>query len=168
MLEHPTLTDDYIDKVRASIAYCGRYVMIVAESESGPSFAYTIGNASKGLPELLIEDDDLGAASAVLHAISDKMVERGRAFNDFGAVEIDVGGVVTVGIYDAGDGVKDVCALQVAHVLEINPASYRVQQVMLADKDGRLPYGDYQRGYSDGYEDGQREAHDFYAGKYPC
>lgn len=103
--------------------------------EGGKSgFVYTIGNALKGLPELLlvITHDDGG----LLNALSKVMIERGAAFDDQEVVRLP-GMKCSVCIVDASDDVKDLYTCQAKHL--VGP-EYRVQQVVVPDTKGLFPW----------------------------
>jgi hypothetical protein len=98
-------------------------------------FSYTVGNAARGLPELLI----LGAYSpdicSALHKLSEKLVERGCAFSD--GEEIFIGGKFPVKIVNADERAKH--EYTCAATGRFGAQNYRVQQVLAPDRDGRFP-----------------------------
>lgn len=101
-------------------------------------FTYTIGNAEKGLPELLMVGIGSKTSHDVLNDLSEKMVERGRAFDDL--ERVDVGGKVPVCVIEADDVVKEKFTIQVGGALGIDDRDYRVLQVLCPDEEGRLPW----------------------------
>lgn len=100
------------------------------------AFTYTIGNALKQLPELLIVGlyDDRG----ILNALSEEMIRRGRAFDD-GDTFTFPGSSKPVALCDAAESVKERYTLQATDILG-GADKYRVMQVVLCDKAGLFPW----------------------------
>jgi hypothetical protein len=98
-------------------------------------FSYTVGNAARGLPELLILGAYWPGIGNVLNDLSDKLVERGCAFSD--GEEIFIGGKFPVKIVNAVECAKHdyTCAATACFGAE----NYKVQQVLAPDRDGRFP-----------------------------
>jgi hypothetical protein len=98
-------------------------------------FAYTIENAAKSLPELLILGVWAPAIGSVLHKLSDKLVERGRAFLD--GEEVYIGGKFPVKIINADQRAQHdyTCAA----TGRFGAGNYTVQQVLAPDLNGRFP-----------------------------
>jgi hypothetical protein len=89
-----TLRKDIENDVRQS----GRSVMCIFGDADGPTFAYAIGNALKGLPELLLVGTTKGE---LLNDLSQKMIDRGRAFDDGELVSL--GGKFPLKVITAND-----------------------------------------------------------------
>ena len=81
---HRQLCKDIENDVRES----GRSVLCIGGEVDSPPFAYTIGNALKGLPELLMIGTRMGGP---LNDLSEKMLGRGRAFDDGEIVRLLIG-----------------------------------------------------------------------------
>lgn len=98
------------------------------------TFVYTIGNALKRLPELFIVGmhDDGG----VLNALSEKMIELGRAFEDREVV--DIGAKFSCCVVEALDDVKDRYTCQAS--AWFGRDGYRVMQVVAPDPSGLFPW----------------------------
>src|SRR5215472_9890360 len=102
----------------------GRSVMCIGAEDDSPAFAYTIGNVNVGLPELLMIGTLDGAP---LNPLSQKMIERGSAFDD-GEV-VSIGGKYPVKIIDADERAHDDYTIQAGQYL--GHEDYRVQQVLI-------------------------------------
>src|SRR5438034_11618292 len=97
-----------------------------------PSFAYTIGNWLAKLPELLIIGTTKGS---VLNDLSQKMIERGSAFDD-GEI-VSLGGRFPVKIINADERAQRDYTIQAGQYL--GGEYYTVQQVLACDRNGRFP-----------------------------
>jgi len=100
----------------------GRSVLCVGADVDTPSFAHTIGNALKGLPELLIIGTHKGA---LLDDLSQKMIERGRAFDDGELVSL--GGKFPVKIITTNDA-------RAQSEFAIRPVSSSIARITLCSK----------------------------------
>ncbi len=129
---------DYIASAREKIARYGRYIQTVFGSDRSPPFAYTVGNHSKGLPELLIVGIGPKTGGGLLNDLSDLMLSRGRAFED--GERPDLGMPIRCAVIEASDKVKQEFTILVDDVLEVSSADYRVMQVIIPDEKGRLPW----------------------------
>src|SRR5215468_10268600 len=69
------------------------------------AFSYTIGNADKGLPELLFIGSYSEAVGCMLDSLSREMIDRGRPLKD--GEFVDIGGKHPVYVCKANDSVKD-------------------------------------------------------------
>ncbi len=109
-----------------------RSIVCVGREDDTPAFAYTVGNQLRGLPELLVVGTSDGG---FLNLLSDKMIERGRAFDD-GEV-MSLGGKHPVKIIRADYRAKDEYTVQAG--VHFGTEAYEVQQVLICDRDGRFP-----------------------------
>jgi hypothetical protein len=117
---------------RRNIEKHGQSLVLVGADGRDPGFVYTIGNAERGLPELLA----VGVAAAVaMNALGAIMREMDRRFAD-GAV-VDIGGKCPVRVIDACPTVKRKFTIQAGRFLETD--DYDVQQVVVPDPQGRFP-----------------------------
>jgi Domain of unknown function (DUF4262) len=106
------------------------------DDDVNSAFCYSIGNAIRGLPELLIVGMfDQGGVS-LINLLSEKMIQRGDKF-DSGEM-IDLGGAVPVCAIDATDEVKDIYTIQATNYY--GNGDYAVMQMVLPDKHGRFPW----------------------------
>jgi hypothetical protein len=111
----------------------GRSVLCIRGEEDSLPFAYTIGNALKGLPELLMVGTSKGG---LLNDLSQKMIDRGRGFDD-GEI-VSLGGKFPVKIITANDGrAQREFTIQAGQYLDRQ--DYVVQQVLVPDRSGRYP-----------------------------
>ena len=123
------LCKDIENDVRQS----GRSVLCIGAEENLLPFAYTIGNALKGLPELLIIGTIKGE---LLNDLSEKMLDRGDAFDDGELVSL--GGKFPVKIITADDGrAQRDFTIQAGQYL--GREDYAVQQVLVCDRSGHYP-----------------------------
>jgi hypothetical protein len=118
--------------IEGDIRRCGRSVLCIYAEADEPAFAYTVGNAIAGLPELLVIGTSDGA---FLNTLSQKMIERGAAF-DNGEV-VNLGGKYPVKIIDADQRARNDYTIQAGQYHDHE--NYRVQQVLLCDRSGRFP-----------------------------
>jgi hypothetical protein len=120
--------------IKNDIRRDGRSILCIGAEADSPAFAYTIGNAIKGLPELLI----IGSLKAAwwLNDLSQMMIERGSAFDDGELVNFG-GGKFPVKIINADARAQSDYTIQAGqyHGYE----NYRVQQVLISDRNGRFP-----------------------------
>lgn len=126
-----------MDKIEDDIKTHGRSVIGVLPDTADPNsaFAYTIGNAQAGLPELLA----LGGNSALvpaLNILSRIMQSRGR-FADRQQVYLGEGAKFPVCVVEAADSVKDEYTVQATNY---NGRDYDVMQVVVPDPQGRFPW----------------------------
>ena len=110
----------------------GRCVLCVGGEADSPPFAYTIGNWLRGLPELLIIGTIKGA---LLNNLSQKLIERGAAFEE--GELVNLGGKFPVKIVTADQRAQRDYTIQAGqyHGTE----DYPVQQVLACDRSGHFP-----------------------------
>ncbi len=124
----------FYEGIAGDIQRHGRAVICVGGDKDEPPFAYTIGNSSVGLPELLI----LGTAKgAPLNALSDIMAKRKAAFADNELV--DLGGRVPVKVITVTDLARARADYTVQAGEYFRHDDYAVQQVLMPDRSGRFP-----------------------------
>lgn len=97
-------------------------------------FIYTIGNSTKGLPELLVIGFADSRFGSLLNHICDVQRERG-AFKD--GQLIDIGGKVPLKAVLANEVAKTEYTIQVGRYLESE--EYEVIQLLVPDPQGRFP-----------------------------
>lgn len=129
---HPALRP----KVEHDIATCGQHLIGVFPTVENPvtPFVYTIGNAEKGLPELLVLGAfDPNVVGSILNFLGDKMRAAGCPLPEF----VDLGGLFPVKIRTASEAVRSEYTVQAGQYL--GREDYEVQQVLLCDKSGVYP-----------------------------
>lgn len=122
------------EQVKENVRRFGQHVWGVGGSEVTPPFAYTVGNASRGLPELLFIGEfhfDLGMQ--ILNAVAERMVKDGRL--DEGMLDIEW--TFPFKVREAGGDVRDMFTIQASRYL--GHQDYRVMQIMICDPKGRYP-----------------------------
>lgn len=118
----------------AKIEKFGRIVIAVADGEN--SFSYTVGNCKRGLPELLIVGPfEPSAIRTVLNVMSEKLIERGSAFEDNSL--IDIGAPMQCAAFRASDLAKLERTVQVGQLLQ---RPYELMQVVSPDPTGLFPW----------------------------
>jgi hypothetical protein len=125
--EHEQLQLDIADDIRR----CRRSVLCIGAEAGEPAFSYTVGNAIVGLPELLVIGTTNGA---FLNILSEKMIERGAAFDDGELVSLGRG---PLKIINADERAHNDYTIQAGQYL--GHENYRVQQVLICDRNGRYP-----------------------------
>ena len=120
------------ENVENDIRRCGRSVLCIVAEADARSFAYTIGNWLRGLPELLIIGTIKGA---LLNNLSQKLIERGAAFEE--GELVNLGGKFPVKIVTADQRAQRDYTIQAGQYH--GHEHYRVQQVLMPDRNGRFP-----------------------------
>jgi len=97
------------------------------------SFAYSIGNHTRNLPELLVLGNwPFDITAATLNLLSEKFEAEGEQLG-----VIDIGFTMPVKVREASAKAKEDYTFQATYWL--NSQDYRVLQVMLPDKNGKYP-----------------------------
>ena len=126
-------TDELIERA-------GRAVIGVfpnpGDTDVNHAFCYSIGNAAKGLPEILIVGLFDQAGTAIINDLSARMLERGRAL-DHGEL-VDLGGTFPICIIEASEAVKEIYTVQATNYF--CHQEYEVLQAVMCDKEGRFPW----------------------------
>ena len=115
----------------------GQHLFGIFPTEDGqePAFFYTIGNALKGLPELLLVGNfPPNIASGILNDFGQKMREDNKPL-----VEglVDIGWSFPFKVRNAGGDVRDRFTIQAGRFLDRE--DYDVQQIMVCDPEGKYP-----------------------------
>lgn len=127
------MTDIYAD-IERNIALSGQHLFLVFASGDAPAFAYSIGNALQGLPELLlIGDFPPRVAGSILNDLGLMMRRACRPLHG----DIDVGGQFPVRLRQASADARQRFTLQVGRFLRHE--EYDVLQVLLCDPAGIYP-----------------------------
>ncbi|CAM5290854.1 hypothetical protein ATER59S_00536 [Aquamicrobium terrae] len=122
-------------EVRQNIDSYGQHLFQVFGDGSDPSFTYTIGNADRGLPELLlIGDFPSDIAAGLLNELGAKMREDGKPL---ATGLVDIGWSIPVKVRPAGPRARSRYTIQVDQYLGHD--RYSVLQVMVCDEHGRYP-----------------------------
>ena len=102
----PACAEKFAERIEGDIKRAVPHIVAVMGDGAHLPFAYTIGNTSKDLPELLmIGYHDAGAIGSVLGKLSDAMIEREHAFAD--GETVNLGGKYPVKIIDANATAQD-------------------------------------------------------------
>lgn len=127
---------DLMREVRKNIEIRAQHVFAVFPDGAGsPGFAYTIGNAIRGLPELLIIGNFAPTLAAmILNELGDKMREDGRPFPE-GLV--DIGWTYPFKVRRASPSARSRFTIQAGEYWRTE--DYDVLQVMICDREGRYP-----------------------------
>jgi hypothetical protein len=122
-------------EVRQNIESCGQHLFQVFADGSDPGFTYTIGNADRGLPELLlIGDFPPRIAAGLLNELGATMREDGKPP---ATGLVDIGWSIPVKVRQAGSLARSRFTIQVGQYLGHD--HYHVLQVMVCDEHGRYP-----------------------------
>lgn len=120
--------------VQQNIDRHGQHVFAVFPDKNGPGFAYTVGNANLGLPELLIIGNFVPHTSAgILNQLGQQMRDAGVPL----AGDISLGGRFPVRIRQTRADVRSRYTIQAGRYL--GHERYDVLQLLLCDRDGRYP-----------------------------
>jgi len=120
--------------VAQNIAQFGQHVFAVFGDHDEPGFAYTIGNANRQLPELLlIGNFTYKTVLSVLNELGERMREQNCPLEG----DIGLGGKFPVRIRPTTEHVRAFWTLQVGQYL--GHERYDVLQVLFCDPQGRYP-----------------------------
>lgn len=112
-------------------------VTYVFEAEDSPSFAYTIGLHSHGLPEIIIFCLPMQAAHVIINNVARLMIENKKAFSS-GSIIHSVANL-PLAIADAQMG-KEKFTFQATEFYET--LSYQLQQLVIPDAQGKFSWDD--------------------------
>src|SRR5690606_7667972 len=113
----------------------GQHLFQVFGEAADSGFTYMIGNADRGLPELLLIGDFLSRiAAGLLNELGAKMREDGKPL---ASGLIDIGWSVPIKIRQTGPLARSRYTIQVDRYLGHD--RYSVLQVMVCDENGRYP-----------------------------
>lgn len=124
---------DLYERIAMCVHESDRCCISVADD---PSFAYTIGNALVGLPEMIVFGLHPRDATPLLNTWSKMMVQRAAAFRH--CERIDVGGAFPcLAMVCDVPGVRAFFTIQAGQFL--GREDYDVMQILVPDKAGRFP-----------------------------
>lgn len=126
--------------VDQSIASHGQHIWAVFPDRTSPPetmvFAYTIGNHQRKLPELLVIGNLQPEQQAfLLNTVAGVMRKRERAFHN--GEFVSIGGELPLKVVEASVRVHAEYTVQAGQYWRTE--DYRVQQVLIPDKDGKFP-----------------------------
>lgn len=122
-------------EVKQNIDAFGQHLFQVFGDASEPGFTYTIGNADRGLPELLLIGDFPSRISVeLLNELGAKMRETGKPLP---TGMVDIGWSIPIKIREAGPRARSHYTIQVDQYL--GHARYTVLQVMVCDENRNYP-----------------------------
>lgn len=122
-------------EVKQNIDAFGQHLFQVFGEGAEPGFTYTIGNADRGLPELLlIGDFPSRIAAGLLNEFGAKMREDGKPL---ATGLIDIGWSIPIKIRQTGPLARSRYTIQVDQYLGHD--RYSVLQVMVCDENGYYP-----------------------------
>ncbi|SER24791.1 DUF4262 domain-containing protein [Sphingobium sp. YR768] len=120
--------------IQANIDRAGRHIFAIFPDADTPGFAYTIGNARLGLPELLI----IGNFAPILMAsVLNEVGRRMRQTEQVPDRDIDIGGAFPIRPRLAGATARSAFTIQVGRFL--GHEEYAVVQLLLPDPMGLYP-----------------------------
>lgn len=122
--------------IAETIKTYGQQIIFVGGDKRHTQFSYTIGNHGKKLPELLL----IGPGKPewhrdILNSLSEKLVEQNQPFED--GQKVEYGAKYPVQIWNATNLAQNTFTIQASQFY--GTEKYKVQQVVLADKDGLYP-----------------------------
>lgn len=121
--------------VQQNIDAFGQHLFQVFGDADSSAFAYTIGNAGQGLPELLlIGNFPTNISAALLNELGAKMREDGRPLS---VGLVDIGWSVPVKTRIAGPAARARFTIQASQYFGHD--TYGVLQVMVCDETGKFP-----------------------------
>lgn len=127
-------SSDFYAGIERNIARSGQHLLLIFADGETPAFAYSIGNALQGLPELLLVGNfSPRVAGSILNDLGRKMRELRRPLEG----DIDVGGQFPVRVRRASAEARLSFTLQAGRYLRHE--EYDVLQVLLCDAAGIYP-----------------------------
>ena len=125
---------DFYTDIEHNIARSGQHLFLIFADGDTPAFAYSIGNALQGLPELLlIGNFSPRVAGSILNELGRKMREARRPLEG----DIDVGGQFPVRLRHASAEARHRFTFQACRYLRHE--EYDILQVLLCDPAGVYP-----------------------------
>jgi len=125
---------DFYAGIERNIALSGQHLFLIFADGETPAFAYSIGNALHGLPELLlIGNFSPRVTGSIINDLGRKMREACRPLEG----DIDVGGQFPVRVRRASAEARRHFTLQAGRYLRHE--EYDLLQVMLCDPAGIYP-----------------------------
>ncbi|MDF0543821.1 DUF4262 domain-containing protein [Sphingobium sp. H39-3-25] len=125
---------DFYGDIARNIARSGQHLFLIFADGETPAFAYSIGNALHGLPELLlIGNFSPRVAGSILNELGQKMRETRRPLEG----DIDVDGQFPVRLRHASAEARRRFTFQAGRYLRHD--EYDVLQVLLCDPAGVYP-----------------------------
>lgn len=128
--------EDFFAKAKCNIRETGRTVLFVADI---PSFAYTIGNSLRDLPELIVFGLSPSDSTLLLNAWSNLMIKRGASFGDGEMVQFDESSTVLPCRAIFCPRTAKRYTVQVGQILSIVDAACDLMQMLVPDKRGVFP-----------------------------
>lgn len=126
--------EQYRGVIQANIDRAGQHLVAVFPGDEEPGFAYTVGNAGHGLPELLILGNFAPSTmGGILNDLGRRMRSAGQPLDG----EISLGGSFPVRIQPAGRGAVRRYTLMAGRYLGHD--RYSVLQVLFCDPFGIFP-----------------------------
>ncbi len=125
------MREQFYQNIALHIAEHGRSVLSIFDT---PPFTYSIGNATVGLPELLVFGLAPSDARDLINIWSDRMIEH-RPLTD--GELVDIGGKFPAMAVACADHVRAEYTIQAGQYLERE--DYPVMQMVLPDPAGRFP-----------------------------
>lgn len=132
LTEAAQIAQQFYATTRRNIEQYGHSLIAVANKKM--PFAYTIGNAQKQLPELLILAVSFDQARILLNLVGDQMRAENRAFKHGERVSL---GKHAVKLVEADPVVKVNFTIQVGRYY--GREDYRVLQILIPDEQGLFP-----------------------------
>jgi hypothetical protein len=122
------------ENIARDIKRDGRSIACIGGEGKGEfNFAYTIGNQTVSLPELLV----IGVLNgSFLNDLSQQMIDRGRAFTDGELVRLP-GARLPMKAVVVGSKARDEYTIQAGQ--HFGTEDYAVLQILISDKEGRFP-----------------------------
>lgn len=125
---------DFYGDIARNIARSGQHLFLIFADGDTPAFAYSIGNALHGLPELLlIGNFSPRVAGSILNELGQQMRQARRPLEG----DIDVGGQFSVRLRRASVEARHRFTFQAGRYLRHD--EYDVLQVLLCDPAGVYP-----------------------------
>lgn len=122
--------------VQRNIDTHGQHLFGVFPTKDDPGipFVYTIGNALKGLPELIVVGAfDAQIVGAILNHVGEDMRKSGERLPEV----VDIGGKFPIRTRTASDEARALWTIQAGQYL--GREDYEVQQLLLCDPEGVYP-----------------------------
>lgn len=131
------MSNPFLDRIREIIESHGQYLQqVFADPEEGPSFAYTVGNTGRALPEFIVVGDDGEALGPALDRLGQQQRDGTRRFS--------AGDIVTLEGYNVPFRLGATCDFARSYFAGLvaryyGRSDFDLLQVIWPDQQGRFP-----------------------------
>jgi len=131
------MSDPFLDQIREVIESHGQYLQqVFADPDEGPSFAYTVGNTGRALPELIVVGEDAEVLGPALDRLGQQQRDGKRRFGAGDVVTLE-GYKVPLRLGATCDFARSYFATLVSRYY--GRSDFELLQVIWPDEEGHFP-----------------------------